>query len=398
MEIVITENQYNRLLLKEEYLSLYKDNNLDIEVQGFDKRTGNFPLKPGEDGEIEMTVRSWVDKPIIFNFAKLSSLITNLKTKNTGKQSEVIRPNRFLDYTFTVPKTKTGTFTAGFTFVYEIVGSSTQVTKSINIPFYREGVKEVEERKNDCKDRVNLQHFRDAKWWWIKWLNDPSTKNRFAKTFGYDNRKVEGIFNEYIKKMAYTKILYMELNIPNAGAANPFYNTIIINCLKGPHDVLFFVHELGHILSGVHKFSDDSGPYSSDSIIPYIEHLSGKRGNTNIGDENLLIKKITSYGFSEELAKNLIGGYKIMLHNDLIHLESPNERLSTLFEVRLRLGLKPNEKITVQKLIENFKKIHEVQVFLYQWLHTGKTLPEFLNYNNSVAMNKGATNTDRNLA
>jgi len=397
MNILLTENQYNRLLLKEEYLSLYKDKNFDMEVQGFDKRTGTFVLKPGEDGEIEMTVRSWVDKPIIFSFVKLSPLITNLKTKNTGKQSEVIRPNGFLDYTFTVPKTKTGTFTAGFTFVYEIVGSSTQVTKSINIPFYREGVKDAEERKNACKDRVNLQHFRDAKWWWIKWLNDPSTKNRFAKTFGYDNRKVEGIFNEYIKKMAYTKILYMELNIPNAGAANPALNFIIINCLKGPHDVGFFVHELGHILSSVHKFSDDGAPYSSDSIIPYIEHLSGKRGNTNIGDENLLIKKITSYGFSEELAKNLIGGYKRMLHDDLVHLDSPNERLSTLFEVRLRLGLKPNEKITVQKLIEKFN-IHDVQVFLYQWLHTGKTLPEFLNYNNSVAMNKGATNTDRNLA
>jgi hypothetical protein len=174
-------------------------------------------------------------------------------------------------------------------------------------------------------------------------------------------------------------------------------NVIKINCLKGPHDRGFFVHELGHILSSVHKFSDDGAPYSFDSIIPYIEHLSGKRGNTNIGDENLLIKKITSYGFSEELAKNLIKGYKRKLNDDLLHLDSPNERLSTLFEVRLILGLKPNEKITVQKLIEKFN-IHEVQVFLYQWLHTGKTLPEFLNYNNSVAMNKGATNTDRNLA
>jgi hypothetical protein len=50
--MVLSESQHSKLFLKEEELSLYKDKNFDMEVNGFDKNTGSIVLKPGKDEEI----------------------------------------------------------------------------------------------------------------------------------------------------------------------------------------------------------------------------------------------------------------------------------------------------------------------------------------------------------
>jgi hypothetical protein len=394
MKLIITESQYNRLLLNEEDLSIYKDKNFDIEVQGFDKNTRSIVLKPGQDQEIKMMVRGWVNKPIMFTIVKLSPLITNLKTTNTGKQSELIRPNGFLYYTFTIPKTKTGTFTAGFTFVYQVVGSSTQVTKSINIPFYREG---KDNRIFACKQNANEELYKQAINWWKNWLGHQSTKNRFAKTFGYNNDKVNKIFGEYFKKMENTTLVYTESDKPNGGWAHPGLNKIWINCSVSAkrnkkYLVQFFVHEIQHILNGVHSF------YSGFNIKDLFLHMKDQfldiKGSTDIKvNDQKLNKILISNGFNVSQA---ISDYKNRLRTDLVHIESKNELMSTLSEVRRFLKLKPNEKITKEMLIQNNTN-NDVRIFISQWLHSGKSLPEFLNYNNSIAMQKTNT-TGTNLA
>lgn len=394
--IIITESQLNRIkrvILKEDTQSFYKDNNLDIEVNGFDASAGTIVLNPDKDVKITIAVRTWIDKPIIFNIVKVSPLITDLKTKGTGKQSAQIRPNGLVDFEFTAPKTKTGTFTAGFTFSYQIVGSSTQITKSINIPFYRVG---MEERLNACKKNMSWKDYYDAREWWEKWLLHPSTKDRFAKTFGYDSKKVEEIFEDYIKTMGKITIQYIEEDSPSGAFARPALNQILINCVHGQPERSTWVHEIGHILDGVHKFTKDGGAYNFQNLYSYYNHLTDKNETITDAEGIELEKKIISYGFSKSQASSLLGNYKRMLNSDLVHLSAKTELLSSLFEARLALGLKPNEKITVQKLIENFNK-GRVITFLSQWLYTGKPLYEFLNYNNSIAMNKG-TDSDRNLA
>jgi hypothetical protein len=70
--------------------------------------------------------------------------------------------------------------------------------------------------------------------------------------------------------------------------------------------------------------------------------------------------------------------------------------MSTLSEVRRFLKLKPNEKITKEMLIRHSTNV-DIRVFMAQWLHSSKSLVEFLNFNNSIAMQKTNT-TDRNLA
>jgi hypothetical protein len=392
MEIVITENQYNRLLLKEEYFSLYKDNNLDMEVQGFDKRDGNFVLKPGEDGEIEIMVRSWVDNPIIFNIIKVSPLITNLKTKNTGKQSAIIRPNGFLDYTFTVPKTKTGIFTAGFTFVYQVVGSSTQVTKSINIPFYREG---QDERLYACKSHVNEDLLKQATDWWKTWLNNQATKNRFAKSFKYDNSTVEKHFTEYNKILSQIKMEYVFSDKRNKAWVSPkFFSNgynlpITINCSMSidtaRHELnTLLIHEIQHILDDYHKFH----PYSDMDLDTII-------GQPKV-NWDVVKKNLRSVGFNDTAVKSIVMSYSFRLKNSINHLKHPNEIMSTLSEVRSILKLTPNQKITKEMIIRNYRK-DDIMLFICQWLYSGKTLDNFLNFSNSIAMGKPNT-ADRNLA
>ncbi len=394
MKIIITEDQLKRVLLREEDKTFYKVKELDIEVSDFDADTGTIVLKPGEDKKITIAVRTWVDKPIIFNIVKVSPLITDLKTVGTGKQSAQIRPNGLVDFEFTAPKTKTGTFTAGFTFSYQIVGSSTQVTKSINIPFYREG---IDEKVYACKNATEKSgYFYEAREWWSKWLLHPSTKDRFAKTFGYDSKKVEDIFEDYIKRMGAIKIMYGHYSMPNGAAANPTLAIIVVNCRIGGPDLSTWVHEIGHILDGVHKFTKDGGAYNFQNFYSYYNHLTDKNETITDAEGIELEKKIISYGFKKSQARALLLNYRRMLNSDLVHLSAKTELLSGLFEVRVELGLKPNEKITVQKLIENFDKVG-VRTFLSQWLYTGKSLYEFLIHNNSIAMNK-STDTDRNLA
>jgi hypothetical protein len=400
MEIVITENQYNRLLLKEEDLSIYKDNNLDMEVQGFDKNTGTVVLKPNENQQIEIMVRGWVNKPILFNFIKVSPFITDLKTKNTGKKSEIIRPNGFLDYTFTIPKTKIGTFTVGFTFVYEVVGSSTPITKSINIPFYRSynGV------NNKCKT-ISENSLGPAVTWWKNWLNNQATKNRFAKSFNYDNKTVEKHFKKYneILDEILNKVKLDYTNDPSSNSAAwvaggntikfGIVPNITVNCSKSGAGITLLIHEIQHVLTLYHKFGD-----YTENILDYgIDHILSD--NTHEVDDEKLKTFLKSQGFTENIDE-IIKIYKFYIKRSEMHIRNQNEVVSNLFELRKYLNLKPEQKITKEMLTKYTNKLlfHEpVAVFISAWLYSEKTFDDYLNSMNSIAMQKTNT-TDRNLA
>lgn len=393
MKIRLTESQINRVLLNEgEELTLYKDKNFDMEVGGLDKNTKTIVLKPGEDVEINLMLRGFVDKPIAFSIIKLSPLITNLKTINTGKQSGVIRPNGFLDYTFTVPKTKTGTFSAGFTFVYQIVGSSTQITKSINIPFYREG---QDERIYACKSHVNGDLLKEATDWWRTWLNNQTTKNRFAKSFKYDNDTVEKHFAEYNKILSQIEMKYVFSDKRNRAwvvsnvLSNGYDLPITINCSMSidaeRHElILLLIHEIQHVLDDYHKFH----PYNDMDLNTIID---GPKIN-----DDVLRKNLISVGFNDTEVKHVIFSYSFRLKNSQQHLNHPNEIMSTLSEVRSVLNLTPNQKITKEMIIKKYRN-NDIMLFVCQWLHSGKTFDNFLNFSNSIAMGKPNT-SDTNLA
>jgi hypothetical protein len=262
-----------------------------------------------------------------------------------------------------------------------------------------------------CKKINSDDILKSAVNWWKTWLNDKATKDRFANLFKYDKNKVEKYFVEYNKILDQIKIKYV-FSDKSAGAwvsytqgAYNFGNAkgipVTINCAiasgySPQYAKSVMIHEIQHILDIYHKFH----PYSDDrNIFTFYKNLLSNVVNdpksSQKVDEPGLKKLLINSGIKTNL-NDIIYDYKWRLENDVEHLEEPNELMSSLSEVRRELNLRPDQKITIEMLNNNTDN-KNVVMFLNQWLHSKKTLFDFLNYNNSIAMGKPNT-TDRNLA
>ena len=109
-----------------------------------------------------------------------------------------------------------------------------------------------------------------------------------------------------------------------------------------------------------------------------------------------MYKCLTSQGFKDNTIDPLLYNYFWRLRYDEEHLKDRNEIRSSLAELRRGLKLNPNQKITKELLINNILD-DTVDIFIHQWLFSGRPLSEFLNYYNSLAMGNPNT-TNRNLA
>ena len=171
--------------------------------------------------------------------------------------------------------------------------------------------------------------------------------------------------------------------------SNGYNLPITINCsmsIDARRDDLnkLLIHEIQHILDDYHKFH----PYSDMD-------LDTTSGNPKVNTD-VLKKNLRSVGFNDTAVQSIIMSYFFRLKNSINHLKHPNEIMSTLSEVRSILKLTPNQKITKEMIIKNYRK-DDIMLFICQWLYSGKTLDNFLNFSNSIAMGKPNT-ADRNLA
>jgi len=260
-----------------------------------------------------------------------------------------------------------------------------------------------------CKKNVNNDLLLKAKTWWKNWLNNSSSKERFRKTFNYNQNQVERHFAVYNNIINKVKMEYVfQLSNPNHAwvmDGSP-YNSIIVNCLKtsksSPSELeSLLIHEIQHLLGEYHKFY----PYQDDE---QVELNSGewvdKKGlfpipndweGLNPGGKGALKTHLISQGFKQNV-NEIIDEYIWYLENDVAHLRNSTEILSSLNQVRKLLNLRPDQKITKEMLINNSDE-EDIIVFICQWLYSKKTLSDFLNFSNSIAMGKSNT-TDRNLA
>ena len=270
---------------------------------------------------------------------------------------------------------------------------------------------EKAKKLEDCKKINNDDILKSAVDWWKTWLNNKATKDRFANLFKYDKNKVEKYFVEYNEILDQIKMEYVFSDKPNGAWVSytkPIYLLgnakdipITINCSTASgystqYARSVMIHEIQHILEIYHKFH----PYSDDrDIFTFYKNLFSKVVNdpkpSQKVDEPGLKKLLINSGIKTNL-NDIIYSYKWRLENDVEHLEDPNEVMSSLSQLRRVLNLRPDQKITIEMLNNNSQN-DEVVMFLNQWLHSKKTLSDFLNFSNSIAMNKG-TNTDRNLA
>jgi hypothetical protein len=425
MEIVITEGQYNRVVLNEQsdwYFSdsnkkkLYSDSNIEINAYGMNLEKGAYVL-PLTHGFIQVENLN-PSSQIIFKIENSSPIFESFGFDKQKKYSKQIPKNteEAIKMYFN-QSIGEGKFTGNLTFVYVIPGK-TPVLKSINIPFVREGTVKGDEIKKQneifyhCKSKYNSNLLKKATDWWRKWLNNPSTKDRFAKSFKYDKSTVEKHFLEYNNILSQIPMEYVISDKPNGGwvKIGPFkdgYNTpIVVNCrvAKGYDEneaLTFMIHEVQHVLNDYHKFH----PYE-DNIFNFGDWVSDKflgndTSSTPKTNVQVLKKFLMTQGFNENASSEISKTYLWQIENDEIHLRHPNELMSTLSEVRRYLKLTPDQKITKEMLINVVNgqtyPTFEIKTFLSQWLYSKKRLSDFLSHNNSIAMGKTNT-TDRNLA
>jgi hypothetical protein len=427
MEIVITESQYNRVVLNEQSKNnstqdkvLYSDNNIVIKAFGVDSKSGGYIL-PKSEADISISNKN-ATSPIIVNIEKSSPIFEFFDGKK--KYSSQIRP-KFTDIIIVGLNQSIGEgrFTGNLTFAYVIPGKA-PVVKSINIPFVREGTVKSAEIKSqneifyNCKSKYNSDLLKKATDWWKNWLKSKSTQQRFADTFGYGLGYVEQIFFQYVKILDQIKMEYViDKTRSNAGWVSPKlksgYNIpIIINCpaameLSKTETDTFLIHEIQHVLSSYHRFEHPlKDNFFKDFFNFYKDLFTGMlksepedkefKLDRNSTSYKTLYKFLTSQGFKDDTIDPLLYTYFWRLRYDEDHLKKRNEIRSSLAELRRGLKLNPNQKITKELLINNALN-DTVDMFIHQWLFSGQPLSEFLNYYNSLAMGNPNT-TDKNLA
>lgn len=414
MNILITESQYNRVVLNEqsEDKVLFSDNNILIVAYGVDPKSGAYIL-PKKYGKISIHNKNNIS-PIIVNIEKSSPIFEYFDGEKKYSKQILSKQVDFitLDFNQSVGE---GSFTGNLTFVYTIPGKA-PVLKSINIPFVRIGTVEGDEIKKQneifyrCKSKYNSDLLKKATDWWRNWLNHPSTKDRFAKSFKYDKSTVEKHFAEYNKILSQIPIEYVISDDIAGGWVRPglFINgydvPININCrvandYSENEALSLLIHEIQHILDDYHKFH----PYESNKFDDWVikKFLGDDTSGTPETNFQRLKKFLMTQGFDENASSKISDTYLWRLKNDEVHLRNPNEVMSTLSEIRRFFKLKPDQKITKEMIINSVNgKTNidsDLRIFLSQWIYSKKTLADFLNFSNSIAMGKPNT-TDRNLA
>ena len=257
-----------------------------------------------------------------------------------------------------------------------------------------------------CKKTFNQQELQKSVDWFKRWLSNPVTKEKFAKSFNYSMKNVEKHFSNYFRILNQLKLEFTQSNDDNSAWVRQdllqtlgfkpggFEVPITINCRlsarvdeKKVQETL--IHEIQHILSYYHKlhpFRDDIFTFYSNKLEELIV------SDANVPQEKI-IDLLKKEGFKDVGAKKVAEFYTWMLKNDYEHLNNGTEKLSALYEVRKNLRLVPGQEITKQMLIKNYRE-DSVIWLLSIWLNSGDSLDEFIKEQNSIALNQNKKQTD----
>lgn len=403
MKILITENQLNRILLSEEVerKRLYTDPNIVISVTEFDTSinavnpTGIHKGRKYAIGTISNLSKKLITFSIVENNSPGIKDIF-LYGVNPKIQKINIKPRSAVKFVFIFEGDKSGITTESLSFSYTSQGTR-EVTKTLRIPVKITSTQEINNQiMSSCRKIINKDVLNSAINWWKNWLNNRATKDRFAKTWKYNNDVVEKHFREYQKILSQIKLNYTYEDRNSAAWVYTLFKKgynipVNINCrLIGDNNKDYvnnlLIHEIQHILDSYHKFH----PYADDIFTYYKNMFSDFISSTPKVNDIELKKFLKSNGFGDNVIEKIIRDYKWRLENDISHLKDPNEVMSTLTQVRRIMGIRPDQKITKELLIR-YSNNKGLSIFISQWLYSKKSLSEFLNFSNSIAMNKDNT-------
>ncbi len=383
---------------------LYSDNNISVVCENFNTKKNAVAVTDPGFGIPTFTLMVYnknVKSNIIFTVLNVGSSYLKLPEERSFN----IKPNQSVPYiNIEIDDSKVGNFKLDLSFAYKFPGTK-EIVKKIVIPFTRRT--KTYDPNTECKQKFSYKVLKKATDWWRSWLNNNDTKYKFGKIFKYDRETVEEHFENYNKILNQIKLEYIsDKKMPgayvkpsylqNKGITTGGYDIpLTINCAVigdyfNPQSTM--LHEIQHILDSYHKFH----PYKDDrNIIDFyselIKGITQVKPNNSNNYFNSVRKFLQNYGFTSDGISKIMIVYEDRVKNDVLHLTNPNEMTSTLFQVRMKLNLKPGQQITKQMLINNADKFVEVRDFICQWLYSKQSLDKYLGYQNTIAMRQGKT-------
>jgi hypothetical protein len=270
-----------------------------------------------------------------------------------------------------------------------------------------------------CKSTWS-KNLTPAKKYWIQWLSNPITKQKFKKNWNIKNDgEVNNIFKEYIDVLnKLTLVFYDNYNAetPSVRSAYAYVNPevdntkIYVNCSnldKTPYESL--VHEIQHILYDIKPLNPEK--QVGDVFVTNKTVKMSPKDFLNMekfikNSKNTVSQSIQDtskkYGFNTNDLSVILSNAKYHEKIDPGYVCRETEKMSNIMAVRKYLGIKPGENITKEMLepyISGYKGQTDIDWILYCWALKGfGDINVMLNKMNNLAYQNTGKDSETKLA
>lgn len=273
-----------------------------------------------------------------------------------------------------------------------------------------------------CSSKWQSQ-LEKAKNYWIQWLSNPITKNKFLNNWkkvekNMTSAKVENIFKKYIDSLKVLKLYYYDNKSESdpllkdayayVNESNP--DKIFVNCSQNDRDPYgTLIHEIQHMLYDIKPLNPEvqianvfvNSNTKKSTIETFFDFFktSNQQSNQSMELRNIEInsKKV---GTTSDTLKSLLRKAKFEENKDPGYACRETEKMSNITSIRKTLGVKPGQNITKEMVLPYIKgeKNHtDVSWVLFCWALKGfPDLNGMLNKMNQLAYQKTNQNNNSN--
>ena len=289
------------------------------------------------------------------------------------------------------------------------------------------------------KAKYNTNTLNQAVQWWKTWINNKTTKAKFAFNWKMNMRDVESIFQKYNDILGKLKLDYewrKDSNEIGWVDGNSHYDDLVGNTNNVIHvnvaiaadypAVSLLIHEIQHILFQIKPFhpkekidTDIKLDYNDRrSFINWAKSLLGSNSSSSevspISNKTFpdVQKKLLDMGMVPQDAKYYWNKFKSIPRDKIQYLKEPTEIYSRLASLRKLLNLSPEQKITAKDIVKathinverdnrgvitNIENAEAGVIWLiYVILSSPLSVNEILNQWNSYAANNKVNNPNNN--
>ena len=297
-------------------------------------------------------------------------------------------------------------------------------------PLFFEGVKISYVNKTPIKSLQLVPKECSSKWqpqlekaknYWIQWLSNPITKNKFLNNWkkvekNMTSAEVGNIFKKYIDSLRVLKLYYFDSKlIPKESNSYAFVNRpepdkIFVNCSQNDPDPYgTLIHEIQHMLYDIKPLNPEvqianvfvNSNTKKSTIETFFDFFktSNQQSNQSMELRNIEInsKKI---GVPFESLQHILSNSKYHEKRKPGYACRETEKMSNIMSVRNLFGVKSGQNITKEMLlpyIKGEKNNDDVSWVLACWALRGfPDLSEMLNKINDLAYQNANQNNNSN--